>query len=66
MEEVYFADQIKIVRVYLMVERQNELIRLVHRYLHLRLVYIDLLKAKQKDEILPPELFLLCVIRSLA
>ena len=45
-----FADQIKIVRVYLMVERQNELIRLVHHYLHLRLVYIDLLKAKQKGE----------------
>ena len=46
--------------------RQNELIRLVHRYLHLRLTYIDLLAAKQKGEIPRPELFLLCVIRSLA
>lgn len=53
MEEVCFAGRTKIVRVYLMVERQNELIRLVHRYLHLRLVYIDLLKAKQKGEIPP-------------
>ena len=63
---VYFVGRIKIAQVHLLVERQNELTRLVHRYLHLRLTYIDLLAAKQKGEIPRPELFLLCVIRSLA
>ena len=63
---VCFVGRTKIARVHLLEERQNELIRLVHRYLHLRLTYIDLLEAKQKGEIPRPELFLLCVIRSLA
>ena len=49
---VYFVSRIKIARVYLLVEKQNELIRLVHRYLHLRLTYIDLPEAKQTQEAL--------------